>query len=91
MFFVPNIKFTIDFSDFYGIILFARADVMELADLTDSKSVAFAGVRVRPPPSAPKAPDRVLFQLCLSASGDAAAGILFLPKKHFRPSRELAS
>lgn len=53
MFFAPNIKFTIDFSDFYGIILFARADVMELADLTDSKSVAFAGVRVRPPPSAP--------------------------------------
>lgn len=85
------VKFAIDFFIFCVIMKNVRAGVMESADLTDSKSVAFAGVRVRPPPSAPKAPDRVLFQLCLSASGDAAAGILFLPKKHFRPSRELAS
>ncbi len=30
------------------------ADVMELADVTDSKSVGSNTVRVRPPPSAPK-------------------------------------
>ena len=53
MFFPRKVKFTIDFSDFYVIILFARADVMELADVTDSKSVALTGMRVRPPPSAP--------------------------------------
>ena len=54
MFFPRKVKFTIDFSDFYVIILFARADVMELADVTDSKSVGSNTVRVRPPPSAPK-------------------------------------
>lgn len=40
MFFPRKVKFTIDFSDFYVIILFARADVMELADVTDSKSTS---------------------------------------------------
>ena len=36
---------------FHGI---KQADVMELADVTDSKSVGSNTVRVRPPPSAPK-------------------------------------
>ena len=30
-----------------------RAEVVELVDTTDSKSVAFAGLRVRVPPSVP--------------------------------------
>lgn len=82
MFFPRKVKFTIDFSDFYVIILFVRADVMELADVTDSKSVALTGMRVRPPPSAPEAPFGVLFQLypiCavrqLYLSGEALSSI----------------
>ena len=53
-FFARVSKFTIDFCIFCVIIVFARADVMELADVTDSKSVALTGMRVRPPPSAPE-------------------------------------
>lgn len=90
MFFPRKVKFTIDFSDFYVIILFARADVMELADVTDSKSVALTGMRVRPPPSAPKAPFGVLFQLypiCavrqLYLSGEALSSIAGTYVLHF--------
>ena len=59
-----------------------NAGVSELADETDSKSVALTGMRVRPPPSAPKAPFGVLFQLypiCtvrqLYLSGEALSSI----------------
>ena len=47
------VKFAIDFFIFCVIMKNVRAGVMESADLTDSKSVAFTGVRVRPPPPAP--------------------------------------
>lgn len=90
MFFPRKVKFTIDFSDFYVIILFVRADVMELADVTDSKSVALTGMRVRPPPSAPEAPFGVLFQLypiCavrqLYLSGEALSSIAGTYVLHF--------
>ena len=48
------VKFAIDFFIFCVIMKNVRAGVMESADLTDSKSVALTGMRVRPPPSAPE-------------------------------------
>ena len=83
MFFPCKVKFTIDFSDFYVIILFVRADVMELADVTDSKSVALTGMRVRPPPSAPKAPFGVLFQLYPIRAVRKSSGALSFRKSTF--------
>ena len=43
------------YSPRFGLNTIEYADVMELADVLDSKSSGSDTVRVRPPPSAPKA------------------------------------
>ena len=48
---------------YYVLFIKAFADVMELADVTDSKSVGSDTVWVRVPPSAPK---RAVFQTALN-------------------------
>ena len=49
------LKFLLTCRPSYGIIRIVHAGMMELADVLDSKSSGSDTVRVRPPPSAPKA------------------------------------